>query len=437
MVSLLPVVSGCGSTDGAPAADDAATADVTAGDALDTSPPTDVPADVHTDVHTDAPDAPALCPGDVLAPFEGGAAYYARWSHGPPSAPGFFPISVWLQSPGNAPRFAALGINQYIGLYNGPSEGDLTTLTTGKMPALGDQNAVGLAHLSDPILRGWTQQDEPDNAQPDGAGGYGPCVAPSTIVASYAAWTGKDATRPVFLNFGRGAADTAWFGRGSACASKTDMYPQYAAGADVLSFDIYPVNDAAGKEPPKLWMVAQGVDNIRGWADRKKPVWTWIETTAIDGAAKPTPAQLRMEVWSAVVHGALGIGYFVHQFKPAFSEAALLDDATTSAAVLEVDTQLGKLAPVLDTPSIANGVGVKTTDAAIPIDVMLKRFGGSTYLFAVGMRDGKNQATFTLSCVGKAAKAEVLGESRTVDVTAGVLTDAFEPYAVHLYKIDP
>src|SRR5262245_32166124 len=63
--------------------------------------------------------------GDVFGPWAGGAAYYAQWSHGPPSDPSFFPITVWLQSPSSAPGFAAIGINTYIGLYQGPTETDL------------------------------------------------------------------------------------------------------------------------------------------------------------------------------------------------------------------------------------------------------------------------------------------------------------------------
>ena len=439
----LVCAAACGSSGGGDAADDASDANDTG--ALGDTGATDSRA--ADDVSTDAPrtdatgdsstDGGTTCTTDVPAPFEGGASYYAKWSHGPPSTPDFFPISVWLQSPSNAAKYTPLGINQYVGLYGGPTESDLTTLTKNKMPAFGDQNAVSLAHLSDPILRGWTQQDEPDNAQPDGSGGYGPCIDPGVIVANYGKWVGADATRPVFLSFGQGAADTAYIGRGSACASKTDMYPKYIAGADVLSFDIYPVNNAAGTSAPKLWMVAQGVDNLRGWAADKKPVWVWIETTAIDGKAKPTPAQLRMEVWSALVHGALGIGYFVHVFNPSFIEAGLLADATMTKAVTDVDAQIAALAPVLNSPTIGSAVKVTTTDATIPIDVMVKRHAGKTYVFAVGMRDGKNGATFDVTCLGASAKATVLGESRTLDVVGGKFTDTFDPYAVHLYEITP
>src|SRR5215470_11517584 len=123
--------------------------------------------------------------GDMFLPWEGGPDYYRGFSHGPPSDPAFFPISVWLQSPSNAAAYKAIGVNTFIGLYNGPTDQQLATLQTSGVPALCDQSGVWQSHLSDPMIIGWTQQDEPDNAQPDGNGGYGPCVAPQTIVSLY------------------------------------------------------------------------------------------------------------------------------------------------------------------------------------------------------------------------------------------------------------
>ena len=66
-----------------------------------------------------------------------------------------------------------------------------------------------------------------------------------------------DATRP-----GDGWASAvasrtpSWGGRGT-CTGMTDMYPMYAKGADILAFDIYPVNEGVPLE-----MVAAGVDNL-------------------------------------------------------------------------------------------------------------------------------------------------------------------------------
>ena len=70
-----------------------------------------------------------------------------------------------------------------------------------------------------------------------------------------------------------------------------------------------------------------------------------------------------------------------------------------------------------------------------PVDVMLKRAGGATYLFATEMRSGNTTGTFTLRDFPAKATAEVIGENRNVTVTNGVFKDDFSSYGVHLYKI--
>lgn len=49
-------------------------------------------------------------------PWFGGPRYYEEWPRGYPSDPSYFPIGVWMQSPANAERFAAVGVNHYVGL---------------------------------------------------------------------------------------------------------------------------------------------------------------------------------------------------------------------------------------------------------------------------------------------------------------------------------
>jgi hypothetical protein len=38
------------------------------------------------------------------------------------SDPNFFPLAVWLQSPNNAAKYKAAGINTYVGLWRGPTD---------------------------------------------------------------------------------------------------------------------------------------------------------------------------------------------------------------------------------------------------------------------------------------------------------------------------
>src|SRR5690349_3135379 len=67
-------------------------------------------------------------PGDTYLPWAGGPEYFAKWKNGPPSDPSFFPIAVWLQSPPNAKRYKDVGINLFVGLWEGPTEDQLSTL---------------------------------------------------------------------------------------------------------------------------------------------------------------------------------------------------------------------------------------------------------------------------------------------------------------------
>jgi hypothetical protein len=80
---------------------------------------------------------------------------------GTPTDPHFFPIAVWLQSSANAPRFKALGINLYVGLYEGPTAAQLAELEKAGMPVICDQNAVALAQKDNPIIAAWMHDDEP------------------------------------------------------------------------------------------------------------------------------------------------------------------------------------------------------------------------------------------------------------------------------------
>jgi hypothetical protein len=286
---------------------------------------------------------------DTLLPWEGGPAYWAQWPHGPTADPASFPIAVWLQSPANAAAYAAIGVNLFIGLYQGPTEDDLARLTDAGVPTFCSQAGVFAQHLGDPIITAWTQDDEPDNAQPDGMGGYGPCISPAVIQQRYASFRAADATRPVYLNVGQGAAWVDYYGRGSACAGRLQDYTEYAKGADVMSFDIYPQNSTDAPVHGNLWYVALGVDHLRDAVDAGKPVFAWIESTGINGPANaPTPAQVKAEVWMALIHGARGYGFFCHIFSPSFVEAGLLADPAMKAAVKAMNEEVLSLAPALN-----------------------------------------------------------------------------------------
>lgn len=359
---------------------------------------------------------------------------YSAWSHGPSSDPSFFPIGVWLQSPSRAERYKAAGFNMYVGLWKGPTEDQLSALRKAGMPVICTQNDIGLKYIDDPIILAWMHQDEPDNAQSDGSGGYGPPVLPSVIAEDYAAIKAADPSRPVFLNLGQGVAWDNWYGRGVRTNHPED-YPEYIKGTDIVSFDIYPMNHDKAEIKGNIWYIPYGVERLVQWSDNRAIVWNYVECTNIRGGGGPSPEQVRSEVWMSIINGSTGILYFVHRIDP-FLEYALLEDSPDMLAmVTAVNKQIQSLAPVLNSPSVIGGVTATSSNEAVPVDFMVKNADGWLYVFAAAMRDGTTRATFKAFNIPDAATVEVIGEERTIDAKNGVFEDDFGSYGVHLYRV--
>jgi len=364
------------------------------------------------------------------------------WKNSPLGAPDFFPLSVWCQQPRLAEKYKAIGINTYVALWDGPTEKDLIALKKSGMKVFCDQNDVGLQHLDDPTIIGWMHGDEPDNAQekPKGQSGYDPPILPAKIIAAYKKIVAADPTRPVMLNLGQGVARDTYYGRGTRTNHPED-YAEYIKGGDVVSFDIYPVNGDSAHPADinnKLWLVPFGVERLVNWGEGRKIVWNCIETTAIHGGRKPTPAQVKAEVWMSLIHGSHGIIYFCHQFKPTENDAALLADKEMAAAVGRINKQITELAPVLNSPTLKDVVTVESSNKDVPVDICVKKLGDRYYVFAAAMRDGSTKAKFTVSIHHSILSGvEVLGEKQGREINRDnfTFTDEFKGFEVHLYRL--
>jgi hypothetical protein len=361
---------------------------------------------------------------------------YARWQNGPPHGEDFFPIAVWLQPTAKARQYRNAGFNTYVGLWEGPTEEQLAALKQIGMKVVCNFNVVSLKHLKDPTIIGWMHGDEPDNAQELPAGkGYGAPIPPASIIAEYQNIRSRDATRPIMLNLGQGVAWDDYVGRGVRRNHPED-YAEYVKGCDIASFDIYPVVHDSPEVAGKLWFVPQGVDRLVQCAGPDRIVWNCIECTHIGNPnRKPTPHEVRCEVWMSLIHGSRGLIYFVHEWKPRFNESAILRDPEMLSAVSVINREVTRLAPELNRPTVTDVVTVVSENQAVPVDIMAKRTGQALYVFAVGMRDGKTTAAFTLHGLTGGPKVEVLDENRTLTTQDGVFRDDFQSWDAHLYRI--
>ena len=360
----------------------------------------------------------------------------SSWKNGPRQDESYFPIAVWLQDPRNAARYKAAGINLYVGLWRGPTTNQLADLRRAGMSVICSQNRFGLENKDDRTIVGWMHGDEPDNAQSLGQGkGYGPPILPEKILSDYERIRAADPSRPVLLNLGQGVAWDNYIGRGVRRNHPED-YPEYVKGCDIVSFDIYPVVHETPEMAGKLEFVGRGVERLVQWTRGEKPVWNCIECTHISNPdRKASPAQVRAEVWMSLINGSRGLIYFVHQFKPAFKEAALLEDPEMLAAITEINREIHQLAQVLNRPTLTDVATVKSAPPDVSLAWMVKQREDATYLFAVNRRNQATRGVFGIRGLADPAEAEVLHEGRRISLSKGELADDFGPYAVHLYQV--
>ncbi len=354
----------------------------------------------------------AISPGHAQSPYD-------AWPNGPSADADYFPVGVWLQDPNLAPQYAAVGINLYVGLWQGPTQAQLDALSSAGMRTICTQNAVGLQNWDNPVIAGWLQRDEPDNI---------PHVPLDDLLDLYAHMQRFDPTRPVLVNFGQGVANRSFNGRGV----QYSYYRQAVQAGDIVSFDIYPVSSLHSSD---MGYVAAGVDSLVGWTGGTGLVWNFIETTRIRSSNrfKPTPQQVRAQVWLSLIHGSRGILYFVHEWEPRFDAARLLNDPPMLEAIGAINAQLHRLAPVLNSPG--SRVTVESSSQDVPVDAATRMHDGYIYIFAAPRLPGATRATFQLDALPPTATAEVIDENRTIDVIDGHFADDFADYQVHLYRI--
>ncbi len=378
---------------------------------------------------------------------------YARWELGPPVDPAFFPIGVWLQDPRLAQRYRRLGVNTYVGLWEGPTEEQLAALAAAGMRVVCEQNAVALAHADDPTIVAWMLPDEPDNRETKPGGETGARMTPAEVAALAERVRARDPRRPVWLNLGQGVANDDFRGRGA----RPSDYPGYAAACDILSFDVYPVANLGRDDGADLlWYQAKGLARLRRAGGADKILWSFLECTSIhESSRKATPEQVRAEAWISLVHGSRGLVWFVHSFAPEKDSAAVFRDPAMLAMVRRVNEEVAGYAPLLNAPD-EPGVAVHSTTPDIPVAALAKRQGDELTVFAVGMRNAPAEAVFRWrgaraagdehGTEGSAATGEqdaalepegvtVLGEERSLPLEGGVWRDRFAPWEVHVYRL--
>jgi stage II sporulation protein D len=311
----------------------------------------------------------------------------------------FFPFLAWDACPEQFRPLMALGINVFAG-------GDCFAAVDQLAVLGGDAFTVEAAGDagSGPGLLGAYLPDELDAH-----------LAADQWQSQIASLPDPSPQLPTFLtltsHFYSGAAPLS-FGR--------DAYPALAAKADVLGFDLYPLQEWCN--PDALHAVFSAQQELVQLA-AGKPTYQWIEAATMkcpDAADAVTPETVRAETWLAIAGGAHGIGFF-----PSNLGQGLGDEVARTTA------EARDLAPALLAPAAAAASDVPA------VAVGARALDGALYVIAVNAGRTPTRATITVpGLTGRSAA--VYGEGRTADpVGPDAFADTFAPLEVHVYVVAP
>ncbi len=240
-----------------------------------------------------------------------------------------------------------------------------------------------------------------------------------------------------------------------AAADDTSRYRPVVNFADSFRVELYPVRDDSEKNarecvptviddmktiqrdnrdfatsPKNIWAVVQ---YFEGWTDTKeKAAWKRF----------PTWQELRAMTWGSIIHGARGMQWYSYRYETKRFVHGFMYKEETRENIKRLVAELTTLVDVINLPdnlpappvAILSGPA-KDAFQNDAISIMARKHDGVTYVFALNSAYEPLKARITLPGF---AKASVLFEgNRTVKLENGALVDDFQPYDVHIYKLEP
>jgi hypothetical protein len=211
-----------------------------------------------------------------------------------------------------------------------------------------------------------------------------------------------------------------FYSRASALPQGKGMYPALAASADVLGFDLYPLQnwcrfDSFGDVfDSQLDLVALG---------RGRPTFQWIEARRMDcmgDQLDPTAETVRAEAWLSIAGGAHAIGYFPNNWS-----------VEVGAEIARTNHEIQGLVPALVEPAIA---------ASVPpgsyVKAGAREHNGAVYVIAVNASRSAATASINVPALGDRVLRSLDG-LHTLTASGGSFTDSFGPLEVRVYVAAP
>jgi hypothetical protein len=313
----------------------------------------------------------------------------------------WFPKIVWNQCPDAVAGNLAVGIDLFMANGCG-SSAQLATWLSGSAFTVGDAKESSVARFGS---IGTYLPDEWDTHLPNDY----------SLSDALKAFPLSPGSGPRFLTL-----TNHFYSRAAPLPQGRGMYPALVASADVLGFDLYPLQNWCRFDSfhdvfdSQLDLVAIA---------RGKPTFQWIEARRMDCTGDqldPTPETVRAEAWLSIAGGAHGIGYFPNNWSTA-----------VGAEIAQTNHEISSLAPALVEGPIAASASLGST-----VKVGARDHNGAVYVIAVNASRAPATATITVPALVDRTLVTLDGMHK-VTAKGGAFTADFAPLEARIYIAAP
>jgi hypothetical protein len=305
----------------------------------------------------------------------------------------FFPLIAWEQCPEQWAASLDAGINLFGAGSNCATPSSTLSAVTGRALTAGVEGAQPATGLLGSFY--------PDEA--DARGFTGATLPALTAGIHFLTLTAHFASAAAPLPAGRG------------------MYAGLVAAADVVGFDLYPLQELCRQDLLPVDFDAQR--QLEALAPGK-PTFQWIEVRGMRCGNAPgisiSPATIRAESWLALAAGAHGLAFF----PPDWGSFA-------PAVIRGIAARIHQIEPVLLQP-----VQPVQVEADPAVRATARIYHGAVYVLAVNAGTRATTVHLTMRDLGNRMLL-ALGRSTSLRARNGTFTDRLGPLAVRIYVAPP
>ena len=238
---------------------------------------------------------------------------------------------------------------------------------------------------------------------------------------------------PVILNWIN--LSSGFFGGEAPGKNSTVYYKKVCGLPEILSFSLYPIS-MWGKNTER---VGAGVKKLRELSEDRVPVMACFECGLLPSINKeghePATEDINVELWSGLINGARGLGYFM-ELKSGLAKKNAKLNSSVESLLNRQHSLIQEIAPVLVSKDVFKGRFEIQSGGLDEENLLVKETAENIYAFFLNPTKNSKKVKVGIKFTAKSSIFNLYGINRTLVLDKdNIFADVIEPGSVHIYEL--